>query len=44
MLGVKPVMAETIVESVARTGKLVGGTSLARVPYAYFGGVVFLCL
>ena len=36
MLGVKPVVAETVLESVARTGKLVVGTSFDRVPYAYF--------
>ena len=36
MLGVQPVVAETIVESVARTGKLVVGTSFDLVPYAYF--------
>ena len=36
MLGVKPVVAETIVESVARTGRLVVGTSFDLVPYAYF--------
>ncbi len=36
VLGIKPVMAETVVESVARTGKLVVGTSFDLVPYAYF--------
>ena len=36
ILGVKPVMAETVVESVARTGKLVVGTSFDLVPYAYY--------
>ncbi len=36
MLGVKPVVAGTIVESVARTGRLVVGTSFDLVPYAYF--------
>ena len=36
VLGVKPVMAETVLESVARTGKLVVGTSFDIVPYAYF--------
>ena len=34
--GVKPVVAETVVESVARTGRLVVGTSFDIVPYAYF--------
>ncbi len=36
ILGVKPVVAETVLESVARTGKLVVGTSFDIVPYAYF--------
>ena len=36
MLGVKPVVAETVLESVARTGKLVVGTSFDLVPYAYY--------
>ena len=36
MFGLKPVVAETIVESVARTGRLVVGTSFDLVPYAYF--------
>ena len=36
MLGINPVVAETVLESVARTGKLVVGTSFDRVPYAYF--------
>ena len=36
ILGVKPVLAETVLESVARTGKLVVGTSFDLVPYAYF--------
>ncbi len=36
MLGSKPVVAETVLESIARTGKLVVGTSFDRVPYAYF--------
>ena len=36
LLGVKPVMAETVIESVARTGKLVVGTSFDLVPYAYY--------
>lgn len=36
MLGIKPVVAETVLESVARTGKLVVGTSFDTVPYAYF--------
>ena len=36
LLGVKPVLASTLLESVARTGKLVVGTSFDRVPYAYF--------
>ena len=36
IFGVQPVMAETVLESVARTGKLVVGTSFDRVPYAYF--------
>ncbi|MGK7948838.1 MAG: extracellular substrate binding-like orphan protein GrrP [Xenococcaceae cyanobacterium] len=35
LLGVKPVVAETVVESVARTGRLVVGTSFDLVPYAY---------
>ena len=35
LLGVNPVMAETVIESVARTGKLVVGTSFDLVPYAY---------
>ncbi len=36
ILGVKPVAAETVLESVARTGKLIVGTSFDLVPYAYF--------
>ncbi|MDJ0678272.1 MAG: extracellular substrate binding-like orphan protein GrrP [Xenococcaceae cyanobacterium MO_167.B52] len=36
LLGVKPIMAETVIESVARTGRLVVGTSFDVVPYAYF--------
>ena len=36
ILGIKPVMAETVLESVARTGKLIVGTSFDLVPYAYF--------
>ena len=36
MVGSKPVVAETVLESIARTGKLVVGTSFDRVPYAYF--------
>ena len=35
MLGFKPVVAETVLESVARTGRLVVGTSFDLVPYAY---------
>ena len=34
--GVKPIVAETIIESVARNGRLVVGTSFDLVPYAYF--------
>ncbi|ELS01944.1 periplasmic component of amino acid ABC-type transporter/signal transduction system [Xenococcus sp. PCC 7305] len=36
VFGVKPVVAETVLESVAKTGRLVVGTSFDRVPYAYY--------
>lgn len=34
-MGIKPVIADTIVENVARTGTLTVGTSFDLVPYAY---------
>lgn len=36
LAGVKPSMAGTIIENVARTGKLTVGTSFDLIPYAYF--------
>ena len=36
IFGVQPVRADTVLESVARTGKLVVGTSFDIVPYAYY--------
>lgn len=35
LMGVKPIMAETVVENVARSGTLVVGTPFNLVPYAY---------
>lgn len=35
LMGVKPVIADTVVERVARTGNLVVGTPFGLVPYAY---------
>lgn len=36
LMGIKPVMADTIIENVARTGKLTVGTSFDLIPYAYY--------
>ena len=36
MFGVRPVLADTVMESIARNGKLVVGTSFDVFPYAYF--------
>ena len=36
LVGIKPTMAGTVIENVARTGKLTVGTSFDLIPYAYF--------
>ena len=36
LTGMKPVLADTIVENVARSGKLTGGNFFDLVPYAYY--------
>jgi polar amino acid transport system substrate-binding protein len=36
LMGIKPAMADTIIENVARTGKLTVGTSFDLIPYAYY--------